>query len=738
MESKQQTPSVILKLMGLDKVSTQHPIRDKQKVLSENYLQKVSSIGVRKKRSSHQQHYSFGMNTNNEKDESEDVLKVVKALRRGEHHNPSKGNGKETPSSCKNSHLPEGMLQEIVYPKSMKVYPEMREKKKISHHMHSGKQSSRLFSKVSEEISMESGNIANRVLDTGSSLFFRWNVSFSNDMMKPTSNVSVKEKQIQCSSPFFSSDGSYVGTEARSKTSEQSFVTEKLQEPGQCSQDCTHNQLPMISERGNGSRNLIHRSVCSNDKIKRNIRCKVGFNFSFARKEPKPLCAASKCRTMNQDILFQRYWGLRRNASANCSSWKSKNHNFDQKEHLEDVNISPGNEKSAFFSSYFNGNDTEDNCIAHPSEKRCYGNDLSDKITMPPQLSSSSSTPFLIDEQIMQEGCLMNEVKSTMYEDSNMFKQNVVSPDCTFEYLVSDAMIEVVSMTRYPTKHQSESAAFILSQEIDSFNCTSHASEQQDISDFQENSVHSLCSDADSDSLGSFEEAHEPSPVSVLDPLFGEDIGFSSKCDNHVYEYSEEDDEEYSLNVSSDEDCENESVVDSEEKKAIAGLFRAEESRDFSYVVEVLTEAGICNRNLFTDFCTWHSAESPISPSVFLILEKKFGEQQLWKRSERKLLFDRINLGLLQILQPYLYIPIWEKSMSRRLNAEPSQNVIEEEMWSLLVAQEKKASKELADNMLGREIRWIEIVDDVEDIVREIVKLLTEELANEIISLESF
>lgn len=206
----------------------------------------------------------------------------------------------------------------------------------------------------------------------------------------------------------------------------------------------------------------------------------------------------------------------------------------------------------------------------------------------------------------------------------------------------------------------------------------------------------------------------------------------------YISDSSEGDDEEFGLNVSSDEDCGNEYVGDSEEKNDIAGLFRPKESRDFSYVVEVLTEAGICNKSLFTDFSAWHSAECPISPCVFEILEKKFGEQQLWKRCERKLLFDRINLGLLEILQPYMYIPMWEKPMSRRLNAEPSQNMIEEEMWGLLVAQDKKASKELVDNMLGGEIRWIELVEDVEDIIREIVKLLIEELANEIVSLENF
>jgi len=205
-----------------------------------------------------------------------------------------------------------------------------------------------------------------------------------------------------------------------------------------------------------------------------------------------------------------------------------------------------------------------------------------------------------------------------------------------------------------------------------------------------------------------------------------------------ISDSSEVDDEEYGLNVSSDEDCGNEYIHNSQEKKDITGLFRAEESRNFSYVVEVLTEGSIVNRSLFTDCSTWHSSQCPISPSVFEVLEKKFGEQQLWRRSERKLLFDRINLGLLQILQTYLYIPKWEKSTSRRLNAEPSQDMIEDEMWGLLVAQEKKASNELADNTLEGKISWIELVQDVEDIVTEIVELLTEELANEIVTSDGF
>ncbi|KAK7340838.1 hypothetical protein VNO77_21552 [Canavalia gladiata] len=818
MESEHQTSSVILQLMGLVKVPTQHPVRDKQKVLSENYLQKVASVGVRKKRSSPHRH-SCGMNTH-EKEEPEDVIKVVKVIRRDQHHNPSRGNGKENPflsgtkvkdvpqhldasvnwkpetlidtissfnvetsvnsgriweqgnlllqqkmndalqkdvhgeaglyetfglskshldpkdetlnlksfpfpSSCQNSHLADELLKEIFYPKSMRVYPEMRDRKKIFYHKNFGKLSSRSFSKISEDVSMQTGNVANRVLHTASSSFFKGNVGFANDTPKPSSNISVNE--IQCNSPFFCSDGSYVGLEARNTTLEHRDETEKLQELGQHGQDSTHNQLVMISEHGNGARNLTHQSGFGNDKIERNIKCKIGVNYRFARKVPRPLCAASvdSCGTINQDNLFQRYWGLRKNPSVNWSTWKSMNRP----------------EKFPSFSSHFNSNHTEENFIGHKSEKKCYLNEFSGKKTMLPQLSSSSPSPTLIDNQILHEICLVkDEVKNKKHEDCNMSKQNIVSPDSSVDCLVSDAMTEDVGWSHNnPTKQQSKSTVFILSQgDTESLNHTSYASKQQDTSDFQEDSVHSLFSETDPDSLGSFEEAYGPSPISVLDPSFIEDIPFSSKCDDSVYDSSEVDDEEFALNVSSDEDCGKETEGDFEEKKDIEGLFRAEESRDFSYVVEVLTEAGIFNRSLFSDFSTWHSADCPISPSVFEILEKKFGEQQLWKRSERRLLFDRVNTGLLEILQPYLYIPMWEKPVSRRLNAEPSQDMIEEVMWGFLVAQEKKASKDSADNMLGGEVRWTELGEDIEDIVREIVKLLIEELANEIVSLENF
>lgn len=186
--------------------------------------------------------------------------------------------------------------------------------------------------------------------------------------------------------------------------------------------------------------------------------------------------------------------------------------------------------------------------------------------------------------------------------------------------------------------------------------------------------------------------------------------------------------------VSSDDETEEGSAGDSKETDDSMRLFRVEESRDFSYLVDVLTEAGFQNRNLKMDFSTFHSPECPISLSVFETLEKKFGHQMSWKRSERRLLFDRINAGLTEILLPCMGVPTWAKPVSRRLSPSSHEDIIEEDLWMLLVSQEKEASKGSAKMVLGNEIGKLELGDDINAIGKEIERWLIDELAAELLA----
>lgn len=281
-------------------------------------------------------------------------------------------------------------------------------------------------------------------------------------------------------------------------------------------------------------------------------------------------------------------------------------------------------------------------------------------------------------------------------------------------------------------------------------------STQQDISNgiSEIESVSSHCSgtDGDPESLMSIEEAYQPSPDSVLEPLFKKEISSTSDCfesvhaslhglQSHLELMKSEASETYSegsgMMVSSDEDSGEGGSMDDSDENDKTRFFRAEESRDFSYLVNVLSEAGFDSRNLKMGFDSWHSQEYPISPLVFETLEKKFGEQTSWKRFERRLLFDRINSGLIEILQPSMGVPTWTKPVARRFSFSMGQEMIEEELWMLLVAEEKEASKE-SGKVLGKDDKWLELSDDVQIIGIEIENCLMDELVADVVSMESF
>lgn len=189
--------------------------------------------------------------------------------------------------------------------------------------------------------------------------------------------------------------------------------------------------------------------------------------------------------------------------------------------------------------------------------------------------------------------------------------------------------------------------------------------------------------------------------------------------------------------VSSDEETEKGSVDLSQDNEKLWGPLRTEESRDFSYLIDVLDEANLCG--LVPDmWCeTWQGKESPVSPSVFEALEKKYGKQTSWQKSERRLLFDRINFGLREILYSCMDFHMSEKPLRRRLNATLTRDDIEEELWMLLISQEKEVAKDLSEKVLGREIWWLELEDDISIICRELVDFLFDELAAEMCSSES-
>lgn len=320
-----------------------------------------------------------------------------------------------------------------------------------------------------------------------------------------------------------------------------------------------------------------------------------------------------------------------------------------------------------------------------------------------------------------------------------------------------DSEIEAVAETQNvgisfgtPEQQQSEPAACMLSMEngLDSDVLNASGRQYSSTKFHKEPLDSSSCGKIGPEFHMSWGEGYSPSPNSVLELPFSEEKlsgseffhgigaeylhGLQMQLQLLESESEETKSEDHEMVVSSDEDNGDRSVGLAEDSRKLEGLFQVE-SRNFSYLVDVLDEAGFQGSNTQMGLEAWQSPCCPVNPSVFDRLEKKYGDQTSWEKSERRLLFELLNLGLKDILQPCMDVFAWGKPLRKRLNLSLSRSVIEEELWMFLVSQEKEASKELAvDGM-----RWLELWDDIDFIVCEIEKFLFDELAAEIVSIES-
>lgn len=302
-------------------------------------------------------------------------------------------------------------------------------------------------------------------------------------------------------------------------------------------------------------------------------------------------------------------------------------------------------------------------------------------------------------------------------------------------------------------EQESKSTAPILSVKDGSSSHVLDASIRQEtlIGSPEEGPVPLLCPRLDPHSPARSEEACQPSPVSVLELLSKEEILAGTECFESVSANSSgswmqhqllkiESPEEYSegsgMYVSSDEDTTEVSVNLVEENGDKVNIFKAKQSRDFSYLADVLIQAGFYGGNLEIYFKIMQSPDFPINLTVFEALEKKYCQETSWGRSERRLLFDRINSGLMEILLRCMNMHMWAKSMAKRCRPWWSWKVIEEELWMLLVSKEKEVSKDPSEKVL--DMRWLELGDDINVIGVEIERMLIDELVTEFVGMENF
>ncbi|KAF3664750.1 hypothetical protein FXO38_09956 [Capsicum annuum] len=231
----------------------------------------------------------------------------------------------------------------------------------------------------------------------------------------------------------------------------------------------------------------------------------------------------------------------------------------------------------------------------------------------------------------------------------------------------------------------------------------------------------------------SSKEADHPSPLSVLEVPFTEDASSGSECFERVsagldglrmqLKLLKMESEVYVDVVASDDE------VESFEDNC---SLRSQSWQSF-YILDVLTDSGLKTSDPDAFLISCHSLECPLSPWIFNNLEKKYTDETTGSRYERKLLFDRINLGLVEILRKYVDPCPWVKPIEG-INWKWQTYGMKNILHQLLKSHEDPANKDTHANIV-EDMHWLELKEEVDLIGKDIEKSLIEDLIEELVAM---
>uniref|UniRef100_M4FFC7 DUF4378 domain-containing protein n=1 Tax=Brassica campestris TaxID=3711 RepID=M4FFC7_BRACM len=229
----------------------------------------------------------------------------------------------------------------------------------------------------------------------------------------------------------------------------------------------------------------------------------------------------------------------------------------------------------------------------------------------------------------------------------------------------------------------------------------------------------------------SSKEGDQPSPVSVLEASFDDDVSSSSECFESVsadlqglrkqlqlLKLESAAYNEGGMLVSSDEDTDHVESSTITDENLIREEVKEEDWKS-QYLVDLLANSR------FGDSDHTTVVETPVDSFLFEDLEKKYSSVKTSTRLDRKFLFDQISRELMQILKQFSDPHPWVKPT--RVCQKWDTNMIQERLRDLVTRKDGKPSKD------DVELQWLRLEDDVEIIGREIEEMLTDELLAELV-----
>ncbi|KAG9160918.1 hypothetical protein Leryth_008726 [Lithospermum erythrorhizon] len=158
------------------------------------------------------------------------------------------------------------------------------------------------------------------------------------------------------------------------------------------------------------------------------------------------------------------------------------------------------------------------------------------------------------------------------------------------------------------------------------------------------------------------------------------------------------------------------------------------ESWEDMYIVDLLINSGLEKLHLPTLNSGCQSLHIPVGVSIFDTLEKKYSDGIAERRSERKLLFDRINSMLVDIFLQDIDSCPWLKAAPRRIDSNWQNHSLKEELNRLLALEDKGTEDPTPIKMLDIEMEWSSYRTDIFLMGKDIEKILTDELIMEVVS----
>ncbi|KAL9267375.1 hypothetical protein AKJ16_DCAP16031 [Drosera capensis] len=241
-------------------------------------------------------------------------------------------------------------------------------------------------------------------------------------------------------------------------------------------------------------------------------------------------------------------------------------------------------------------------------------------------------------------------------------------------------------------------------------------------------------------------EEQQPSPNSILEGSFVEDLSSGSECFDRVnsglsglrmrLQLLKQESEAYdegSLHVLSEDDVGEMSNALPESR----GLLDDEESWASSYFLDVLADCGFDHSDLEMPKSTWDSIGCLVAPWVFEKLEKNYLAQSTCSRIERKLLFDRINSGITEILEKVSDPHPWVTYGKRITYSQWDKDMIKAELCQLLKKQEvvDVESTLLDEQVLESDLKWMNLGHHIDGVAWEIEQVMIDELIADFVTM---